>query len=59
MDDDNKIVPISDYKLVVKERYCPECGYMISQMIVDLALADYRCPRCKNTRLSEFIPIFL
>jgi len=41
----------------VTHRCCPKCGYLMSQMEVDLIRFELRCPRCKEHTMKEFQPI--
>jgi hypothetical protein len=52
-----KLEDIREHKPVILARYCPVCGHTVTQMSVDLALRDYHCPGCEETRLSDFIGI--
>jgi len=40
----------------VERRKCPGCGYLTSQIEVDMALLDFKCPRCGNYTLRDFVP---
>lgn len=37
------------------DRACPECGYRINQLLVDLANANFECPRCGGATLALFV----
>jgi len=40
-----------------KDRACPKCGYRIAQLVVDMARLNFKCPRCHQHKLSEFVRI--
>ena len=35
---------------------CPVCGYGTNETLFMMSIADPKCPRCGQSRLSEFIP---
>lgn len=41
----------------VTHRYCPDCGYMLSQRQIAYAKENYPCPDCQGPRYSEFLPM--
>lgn len=42
----------------VTHRLCPSCGYILSQLEVDLMVCDMEC-RCGKHMFSEFQPLRL
>lgn len=46
---------VSTIKPKVTHRYCPDCGYMLSQRQIAYATEDYHCPDCNGPRYSEFV----
>lgn len=45
----------------VTHRICPssKCGYLMPQMMVDMARFNFKCPKCKDYNLSDFQPVKL
>jgi len=40
-------------------RCCPGCGYLMDQLLVDMARINFDCFRCDGYKLSEFSPVKL
>jgi len=40
----------------VVSRVCPDCGYEMSQLEIDSHRYDFDCPRCKDRKISEYVP---
>lgn len=51
MSEDPQNIPIK-----VTHRVCPNCGYVVSQLEVQVSVIDYICPKCEVKRFSEFEP---
>jgi len=41
-------------KTRVKRRGCPGCGYLLDQLLVELARFPMPCPRCDQYTADEF-----
>ncbi len=47
--------------VAVTHRICPgnKCGYLMHQMMVDSAIFNFKCPKCREYNLSDFQPLLL
>ena len=43
----------------VTHRLCPDCGYMVSQVAVEMMRFNFDCPKCSNRKISDFQPLRL
>jgi endogenous inhibitor of DNA gyrase (YacG/DUF329 family) len=50
---------IGEIQRKVIHRGCPECGYAVTQMEIEMMRVDLDCPRCGKMKLSAFAPIRL
>lgn len=46
-----------EIKRKVTHRLCPECGYMIGQLEIDMLRFAADCPRCGKHNTNSFQPI--
>lgn len=53
MDDKKNI----DILPAVTHRCCPSCGYLVTQLMVDLSRYNYNCHNCGKHKLSKFQPL--
>lgn len=40
----------------IEVRECPGCGYLESQLSIELARFNFTCPRCGKYSFNDFIP---
>lgn len=45
---------MTQIKRRVIERYCPCCGYIVSQSEIERLRCDIQCPRCEQYKFSDF-----
>lgn len=41
----------------VTERYCPGCGFLVSQIEIELLRFVVPCPSCEDYNINEFQPV--
>lgn len=37
-----------------KVKCCPTCNYIVSNILIEYAIADFECPHCGYNKLSSF-----
>jgi len=41
----------------ITQRCCPDCGYLVSQLEIDLSIVNMKCPRGCEYDFSQFQPL--
>lgn len=51
------VVPLTGKRVTMRVCPDPTCARLESQLLIDRAMLDFDCPKCRKTKLSEFQPI--